>query len=186
VAQDRRSSVEALETTKNMPDDKNEQPKKRRATERQREAGLRNLLAFNASRSGRPRLSHGVASTVSNGEIPAEIPDAKEVTESVDRLISALVSDLGGEEALTGGKRVILAGERLALLIIELSARRIIQDGVLNGNRPHPLLNILGTYINSARLGAKELGLERIPRNVMPTLDVALAQLAAKETHGSE
>lgn len=161
-----------------------EHPKKRRATPAQAEAGRNNLLRFNQSRSGKPRLLHGVKSVIAShgAEIPP-IPGAEEAAQRVDSLIAAYVSDLGGESEITTGRRTILAALRLSLLVLELSSRYLAENGLLDARgKPHALLSIANSYGNSARLHAVALGLDRVSKNMTPTLDSALEQLAAKES----
>jgi hypothetical protein len=162
--------------------EQNNKPK-RTATPAQRAAGRANLLAFNASRSGKPRLEHGIKSVIANGEVPQQIEGAQQITQRVDSLIAAYVSDLGGESEITTGRRTILSALRLSLLVLELSSRYLAEHGLLDARgKPHNLLSIANSYGNSARLHAVALGLDRVSKNITPmTLDSALEELANKE-----
>jgi hypothetical protein len=156
------------------------------ARKQQAESGRKNIVAFNQSRGGRPALKHGICSLTDNGEVPQQIEGAQEITERVDGIIAEFISDLGGESAITAGRRSILASLRLSLLVLELSARFIAANGLLDARgKPHALLTIANSFGNSARLHAAALGLERVSKNVTPTLDAALEQLAAKENHAN-
>jgi hypothetical protein len=161
---------------------------KRTATPAQAAAGRQNLLKFNASRSGKPHLVHGVKSVIASGgaEIPP-IPGGEEAARRVDSLIAGYIADLGGESEITTGRRTILAALRLSLLVLELSSRYLAEHGLLDANgRPHPLCHIANSYGNSARLHAVALGLERRTKDAM-TLDAVLADIAerrkGKENH---
>lgn len=151
---------------------------KRKATARQREAGRNNLLAFNRSRA---RLTHGLKALISTGEVPP-VPGADDAAKRVDDLLGEIVSDLGGPDQITGGRKAVLASLRLALLVLEIGGLFIAKRGLLDkkGN-PHPLLHIMNTYGNSARHAALALGLERQPKRI-ETLDDVLADIAEKRT----
>jgi hypothetical protein len=151
---------------------------KRKATPRQAEAGRRNLLAFNSSRGGKPRLSHGIKAVIASGgaEIPP-IPGAEEAAQRVDTLIAAYIADLGGESEITTGRRTILAALRLSLLVLELSSRYLSKEGLLDARgKPYNLLSIANSYGNSARLHAIALGLERHPKTVDASLEEIIAE----------
>src|SRR5258708_175012 len=165
--------------------DNNTQKPPRKATEAQAAAGRENLRRFNASRGGRPHLRHGITIVAEGGEIPAAVPGAEEVTARVDSLIAQFVSDLGGEGAITAGRRTILASQRLALLVLELSSRYLVEHGLLDEKgRPHPLLHVANSYGNTARLNAVALGLERAPKNVTSTLESVIAEYRDKRAAG--
>ena len=169
-----------------MEDEKKQVPHADRtaAKERQAQAGRRNITEFNASRNGRPAVTHGIHTVVNSGgaELP-DIPGAREAAERVDTRLSEYISDLGGPEQITAGQRTILTALRVTLLVLELAARYLIENGLLDSKgRPHGLVQVVNSYGNSARLHAVALGLDRVSKNVTPiTLDSALEQLAAKE-----
>lgn len=163
-------------------DDNNTQKPPRKATEAQAAAGRENLRRFNASRGGKPNLKHGITTLAKTGELPASLPGAGEITARVDALIGQFVSDLGGEGQITAGRRTILASQRLALLVLELSSRYLSEHGLLDEKgRPHPLLHVANSYGNTARLNALALGLERQPKTVDATLEEVLAEHAGSE-----
>jgi hypothetical protein len=162
---------------------KNDAKTTRRATPGQLQAGTRNLLKF---RPAKPALKSGVGSVIANGEIPDGIPGGAEIERQVGELIDGLVSDLGGVDAVTNAQRVILSGLRLGLLVQALSEAYIKRAGIVDRNtkKPHSLLTIAATYINSARLSATALGLERRARNVTKTLEATMAEIAERESAG--
>jgi hypothetical protein len=147
--------------------DNNTQKPPRKATEAQARAGRENLLRFNASRGGKPNLKHGIRTLAETGELPP-VPGAEEAAARVDSLMAQFVSDLGGEAQITAGRRTILASQRLALLVLELSSRYLAVHGLLDEKgRPHPLLHVANSYGNTARLNAVALGLERASKTIM-------------------
>jgi hypothetical protein len=151
-----------------VTEDQKKTPKaKRRATPSQAKAGTRNLLKF---RPARPALKSGVGSVIANGEVPDGIPGGEEIERQVGELIDGLVADLGGVDAVTNAQRVILSGLRLGLLVQALSEAYIKRAGIVDRNtkKPHSLLTIAATYINSARLSALALGLGRVARKAGP------------------
>src|ERR1700730_11321067 len=104
-----------------MKDDKEQahDAERKAAKKRMAESGRRNIVAFNASRDGRPAMRHAVHSTIANGEVPEQIPGAQEITSRVDDRIAQFISDLGGEDSVTEGQRTILAALRVNLLVLE-------------------------------------------------------------------
>jgi hypothetical protein len=164
-----------------MEDDKQErpgpeQPKERRATERQAAAGRENLLKF---RPDAPGLKHGVKATIaSGGEIPAAIPGAEEISAAVEEIIQQMVSDLGysSEASIPAQKRALLAAQRLCLKVLMLADRYIATEGLVIKGRANPLLTVAATYINSMRLNSERLGMERVPRDVTPDLQTYLTR----------
>jgi hypothetical protein len=162
-----------------MEDGKEQAPDAERIATRKRQAesGRKNIVDFNKSRGGRPALTHGISSLVDNGEVPQQIEGAQEITERVDGIIAEYISDLGGESAITAGRRSIFASLRLSLLVLELSARYIGANGLLDAKgKPHALLSVANSFGNSARLHAVALGLERVPKTVDATLEAVMAE----------
>ena len=143
--------------------------KGRKATPQEREAGRSNQLAFRAD-NPRPALRSGVFSTIANGELPPDLLGAAEIERQVSEVIDGFVADLGGQETITNAQRVILSGLRLSLLVQGLVEQDLRKNGIVDRRRrPSALLKTAATFINSARLGAIALGLERRPRSVGPT-----------------
>jgi hypothetical protein len=179
------SEQENTRGTKDPASSKQEQPRKRTATAAQAAAGRANLLAFNASRSGKPRLVHGVKSTIaSGGEIPAGIPGvAEEISTAAEEIIMQTVLDLGyeTETEMPAQKRCLLSAQRLCLKILMLADRYITTEGLVIKGRANPLLTVAATYANSMRLNAEKLGLERVPRTVDATLEQVIAEHEGSE-----
>jgi hypothetical protein len=157
-----------------------EQSERRPATDAQRKAGRENIAEFNASRCGKPALTHGIHSLITHGELP---PGREAIAERVDGILAEMVSDLGGETEVTAQKRAILESQRLCLLVLGLADGYIRTQGLLNERgKPHPLLASVVSFSNSLRLNALALGLERRPRKVESLHDV----LAEYNTRGKE
>ncbi len=141
---------------------------KRKATPQEVAAGRANLAAF-LEVNPRPAMTSGVFSTIASGELP-KLPGSEEIERQVSEIIAGFVSDLGGEEAVTNAQRVILSGLRLSLLVQGLVEMNLRETGIVGRRgRPNSLLKTAATFINSARLGALALGLERKPRRIGPT-----------------
>jgi hypothetical protein len=140
------------------------------ATAAQAAAGRANLIRFKKT-GVPPNLTHGVKSVIKTGEIPPQIPDAKQVADEVDAIIAAMVADLGGPTEITAQVQVILEAQRLCLLVLKLSGRYLSAQGILKGRsgRPHPLLSTMVSWANAARLNSVALGLGRRARKVGPT-----------------
>ncbi len=116
------------------------------------------------------------------------IPGGPEIEKEVAGVIQGIVNDLGGPEAVTAAQRVILAGLRLSLLVQALSESYIQATGIVDRRtkKANSLLTIAATYVNSARLGATALGLERIPRNVTKSLEQTMLEIAQREQGEAE
>jgi hypothetical protein len=147
--------------------------KKKPVTPAQRAAGRRNIVAFNTLHGSRQGVTHGVHTVLASGgrEMPP-IPGAAEIAESVDAVVREMVTDLGcdSEAELPAQKRAIVKGQRLCLLVIGLASNYLQGQGLLDRrSRPHPLLKVVGSFVNTLRLNALALGLERRPRKVGPT-----------------
>ncbi len=155
--------------------------KRRKPTPQEVEAGKRNLIAYRASVGGKTALQTGVYSTIANGEIPEAVPGAAEIEQAVSSIIDGFVADLGGEGNVTNAQRVILSGIRLSLLVQALVESELKRTGIVDRRRrPNALLKTAATFINSARLGAVAIGLERKARDAK-TLDARLAEIAERE-----
>jgi hypothetical protein len=152
---------------------------KERMRERGRLVGRKNLLAFNESRGGRPALTHGVNATIASGEIPAAVPGAEEISAAAEEIIQQTVLDLGyeTEAEMPAQKRCLLSAQRLCLKILMLADKYISAEGLVIKGRANPLLTVAATYINSMRLNAEKLGLERLSKNVT-TLEQVIAEHA--------
>jgi hypothetical protein len=164
----------------------NGKPKRRKSrkkiTPAQRAARRQNLIQYRESVAGATATKSGIFVTIRSGgrELPA-VPYATEIRDSVSALIDDAVVDLGGPEAVTATQRMVLEGSRLALTVIALGARYLVEQGVVSrGKKPHGLLSVLGTYANIVRLNAVELGFERKGRDAK-TLDAKLAEIAERE-----
>ena len=153
---------------------------RRTATVAQREAGRRNLAAFNRSRGGRPAATHGLHTLLSSGSLPA---GHEYLAEKVDRIIAALEADLGGAREVTAGQRTILEAQRLCLAVLMLSDAYLRSEGLLDKRRrAHPLLGVVVSFVNAARLNALALlgpGLQRKQRQV-DVLETVVAEYAAR------
>jgi hypothetical protein len=166
----------------------NESPKRekkpnkgRKATPREVEAGRANLIAYRARVGGKTALQSGVYSVIRNGEVPEAVPGAAEIEQAVGSIIDGFIADLGGSENVTNSQRVILSGLRLSLLVQALVESELKRTGIVDRRRrPNALLKTAATFINSARLGAVALGLERKARDAK-TLDARLAEIAERE-----
>lgn len=156
--------------------------KKKAPSKTKSASSRRNILAFNASREGKPSLKHGVGTLLATGEMPA-VPGAVEVAKAVEEIISGLVTDLGGPEAITAAQQVIISGLRLSLQVQGLGEIHLKRVGVVdpNSKKPTALLTVLATFINSARLSALALGLDRRAKNVVKTLESTMREIAERE-----
>jgi hypothetical protein len=160
-------------------------PKKRQSTACQRKTGKKNLLAF---RPARPALKSGVGTVIATGEVPDGITGGAEIERAVEELIDGLVADLGGVDAVTNAQRVIIAGLRLSLLVQGLSEAYIKRAGIVdrNSKKPHSLLTVAATFINSGRLGALALGLARVPRKTGPSSLTEYLESRSSDTAGTK
>jgi hypothetical protein len=80
-----------------------------------------------------------------------------------------MIADLGGESEVTANRSTIIEAQRTVLIILKLAQRYVLREGLVNRKgKPHPLLGLLVSYVNSARLNAVALGLERRARKVGP------------------
>src|SRR5690242_5414643 len=134
-------------------------------TEKQLQA-QRAIVEFNASRGGRPNLSHGISSLAKTGELPP-VEGAQEIACQVDEIIGSMVADLGGEPALTAQRRAIIESQRMCLLVLGLANSFIRREGLLTKRgKPHALLATVVSFANCLRLNSMALGLSRVPRDV--------------------
>lgn len=159
------------------------EPKPKRS--RKAEAGRRNLVKFRETNPA-PATKAGIYTvTRSDGqELPA-IPGAAEIR-AVDGRIAQFIQDLGGPENVTAAQQIVLDGIRTSLLVQGLCEAFLTETGVVDRRRkPHALLKSLATFINSSRLGALALGLERKARDAK-TLDARLAEIAEREAEEAE
>jgi hypothetical protein len=167
-----------------MKDDKEQAPDaereaaKMRQREGGRQVGKKNLLRFNASRDGRPAMTHGVHATIAGGEIPDVIPDGAKISATVEAIIQQMVTDLGfsTEDEVPSQKRALLAAQRLCLKVLILCERHIDTEGLLNKGKANPVATIAATFINSMRLNSEKLGWNRVPRDVTPDLQTYLSR----------
>lgn len=140
-------------------------------TDAQRAARRENILAFNKARGGRPAAKHGITSAiVQGGRVPPELPDAAEINAEVNSLVAQIIADLGGADQITANRRTIVAAQRTVLTVLALAQRYIAREGLVSRKgKPHPLLGLLVSYVNAARLNAVALGLERRARKIGPS-----------------
>ena|ERR1700734_3862431 len=140
-------------------------------TDAQRSARRQNIVAFNAERASRQAMKSGVQSkAVQNGHVPSEFPDAAEINAEVKAAVAQMIADLGGESEVTANRSTIIEAQRTVLIILKLAQRYVLREGLVNRKgKPHPLLGLLVSYVNSARLNAVALGLERRARKVGPS-----------------
>lgn len=145
------------------------------------EAGRANLIKFRETNE-RPAQKAGLYTvTRSGGQEMPTIPGADEIKSRVDGRIAQFIQDLGGQESITAGQQIVLDGIRTCLLVQGLCENYLSESGLVDKRRrPHGLLKTLATYVNSARLGALSLGVERRPRNVT-TLESRLREIAERE-----
>lgn len=145
--------------------------KKPPVTDAQRKARRQNIVEFNAERGGKPALKSGIQmAAVKNGKVPAELPDAATINAEVDALVAEIVADQGGESEVTANRKTIIAAQRTVLTVLALAQRYIVREGLINRKgKPHPLLGLLVSYANCARLNSVALGLERRARKVGPS-----------------
>jgi hypothetical protein len=143
----------------------------RTSTKAQRNAGRTNIIAFNAERASRQALKSGISSTeAQSGKAPAELPDAAAINAEVDALVAQIVADQGGESEITANRKTIIAAQRTVLTVLALAQRYIVREGLINRKgKPHPLLGLLVSYANCARLNSVALGLARVPRKIGPS-----------------
>jgi hypothetical protein len=162
--------------------------KPRVVTAKQKKARAQNMRNYRASVGGATNLKHGVKLAIASGgrELPA-IPDASQIRETVQSLLDAMVTDLGGETEITGSQRAILESQRLCLTILALGARYLSAEGIVDRKtkKPQGLLAVLGVYMNGLRLNSLALGLERKSRDAK-TLTQKLDEIAAREHAESE
>jgi hypothetical protein len=158
----------------------------RTSTKAQRNAGRTNIVRFNAERASRQALKSGISSAeAQNGKAPAELPDAAAINAEVDALVAQIVADLGGETEVTANRKTIIAAQRTVLTVLALAQRYVVREGLVNRKgKPHPLLGLLVSYVNSARLNAVALGLERRARKVGP--DTLIEYLESKTTTSTD
>lgn len=161
-------------------ENKIEEPKPRKVTEKQRAARSRNIVEFNKSREGRPAMKHGAGSRdVMAGKLPKGF---EELQGLVDGFYDGWVQDLGGSENLTSAKRALLYVSRGCLAVFALGLEYIKAEGLLNCKGDvQPIAKVLATYGNSLRLHLQAAGLERIPRNVTKTLEARMEEIAERE-----
>jgi hypothetical protein len=128
------------------------------------EVGSKNLAAYNAERAKPAAQRHGIYSLIRTGEFP---PDAQHLRKHVDTIVAQMISDLGGESEITAQRRVILEAQKLALSVLVLASEYLQREGLLNKRgKPHPVLATIVSFMNSARLNAQALGLERRAKKV--------------------
>lgn len=137
------------------------------------------------ARSGNPRaetaaLSHGARTAAARrGELPA---GSEHLLPLLDSFHDAWVSDLGGDDEITGQRRALLHSARVAMAVILLAADYMAREGFTNSKgRPQPVLALLATYLNSLRLALVAVGLERVARDITPdTLQGYIQRKAAE------
>jgi|HubBroStandDraft_6_1064221.scaffolds.fasta_scaffold01891_7 hypothetical protein len=159
-----------------------EQPK-RRQSDAERKAGLRNLAAGKASSGDRGATKHGVYAVIHSqgSQIPA-VTGAQAIAADVDGVLDQISRDLGGD--LTGAQREILRSCRVPMLVLRLAESYMIASNIVDKKgRPHGLLRILCVYSNTLRLNLTALGLERRARDA-GTLEAYIAEKFSGRTEG--
>lgn len=164
-------------------DNKIAKPKHRKITEKQRGARCENILAFNAERDGKPALRHGVRSAdTMSGRLPKGFDELQAL---VDGFYEGWIQDAGGRENLTKSKEALLWVARGCLAVFAVGLEHVRAGGLTDAEgNVQPVLKIIGTYANTMRLNLISAGLERTPRNVTKSLEVAMREIAERE-HGS-
>lgn len=89
----------------------------------------------------------------------------------IKEIVGSLVSDLGGDP--TEGQFILI--QRIAVLTSQLE---LIEAAVANGERPFSISEF-ATGANSLNRLLGAIGLERVARDVTPTLDRYIRQTAA-------
>jgi hypothetical protein len=168
-----------------LTEHKIEEPKRRRTTaitEKQRAARRNNIVEFNESRAEAPALRHGAQSAaVMGGTLPKGFDDLQDL---VDGFYRGWIADAGGEENLTSSKKALLWVARGCLATFAVGLEYTKARGLTDEEgEVQPVLKIIGTFANTMRLNLIAAGLDRTPRNVTKSLEVAMREVAERE-HG--
>lgn len=149
----------------------------------QRVARRQNIIAFNESRDSKQALKHGATSPDTlAGRLPKGF---EEIQGLVDGFYEGWIADAGGHENLTKSKEALFWVARGCLAVFALGLEHVKANGLTDAeDNVQPVLKILGTYGNTMRLNLIAAGLERTPRNVTKSLEVAMREIAERE-HGS-
>jgi hypothetical protein len=122
---------------------------KRKATDKQRTAGINNLMKFNASRGGKPNTKHGIKSFIATGAAPTAIETR------LDAFEEGLVKDLGGSPSTA---EIALIQSARTCLGVCLMADAFIQKGGLDNFRKNRwVMSVTATYSNTLRLNLQAL-----------------------------
>jgi hypothetical protein len=156
---------------------------KQAITDAQRDARRQNIIAFNETRHSKQALKHGATSPdTMAGRLPKGF---EEIQGLVDGFYEGWIADAGGRENLTKSKEALLWVARGCLAVFALGLEHVKGNGLTDAeDNVQPVLKILGTYGNTMRLNLVAAGLERTPRNVTKSLEVAMREIAERE-HGS-
>jgi hypothetical protein len=152
-------------------------------TDAQRKARRQNIVEFNQTRDGKPALRHGAQSAdTMAGRLPKGFDELQAL---VDGFYEGWIADAGGRDNLTKSKEALLWIARGCLAVFAVGLEHVKTEGLVDAEGDvQPLLKILGTYANTMRLNLVTAGLERTPRNITKSLEVAMREIAERE-HGS-
>jgi hypothetical protein len=152
-------------------------------TDAQRKARRTNIVQFNSDRDGKPALRHGAQSAdTMAGRLPKGFDELQAL---VDGFYEGWIADAGGRENLTKSREALLWIARGCLAVFAVGLEHVKTEGLVDAEGDvQPLLKILGTYANTMRLNLVTAGLERTPRNITKSLEVAMREIAERE-HGT-
>lgn len=145
---------------------------------RNAEAGAANLAKWQAEHGTREAATkHGISSWREFGVLPAS---AAHLAGILAGFADGLISDLGGEEALTAAQRGLVSAQLVTFGVILLASEHLSREGLHNKRgKLQPVLAALATYLNTFRLNADKLGLARVPRQIQ-SLESIAAEYAPK------
>jgi hypothetical protein len=122
---------------------------KRKATDKQRTAGINNLKRFNASRNNKPNMKHGIKSFIATGAAPTAIE------KRLDAVEHGLIQDLGGKP--TTAQICLIQALRTCLGIVWMTHDYIQKGGLGNFRNSRWIMEICAAYSNSIRLHLQAL-----------------------------
>jgi hypothetical protein len=125
---------------------------KRKATEKQRTAGINNLKRFNASRNGKPNMRHGIQSFIATGAAPTAFE------QRLDAFEEGLVKDLGGSPSTS--EIALIQSARTCLGVCLMADAYVQQGGLANFRKNRWVLTVTATYSNTLRLNLQALGVK--------------------------
>jgi hypothetical protein len=125
---------------------------KRKATDKQRTAGINNLKRFNASRNNKPHLKHGIQSFIATGAAPTAIE------QRLDAFEEGLVKDLGGSPSTS--EIALIQSARTCLGVCLMADAYVQRGGLDNFRKNRWVLTVTATYSNTLRLNLQALGVK--------------------------